>query len=115
MERCELEQRIKVLEEAMVMGSEQPIGNAEHDMSGNSSPSIILSHNPHVSPAASVSSTETINVLRVEIGRLRSRTQILEAALQTMREESISIQAAARQLVESGGKIETAAQGAVGG
>jgi DNA repair exonuclease SbcCD ATPase subunit len=113
-ERCELEQRIKVLEEAMVIGSGQPIENAEHDMSDNTPPSIILSHNPHLSPAPSTS-TETINVLRVEIGRLRSRTQILEAALQTMREESISIQAAARQLVESGGKIETAAQGAVGG
>jgi predicted nucleic acid-binding Zn-ribbon protein len=114
-ERCELEQRIKVLEEAMVTGSERPAGDAEHDMGTSPPPSIILSHNPHLSPAASTSSAETINVLRVEIGRLRSRTQTLETALQTMREESISIRAAARQLVESGGKIENVVQGAVGG
>ncbi|KAF2709499.1 hypothetical protein K504DRAFT_275981 [Pleomassaria siparia CBS 279.74] len=113
-ERSELEQRIKILEEAMVTGTERPAGEAGHDSSA-SPPSIILSHNPHLVSATPTSSAETINVLRVEIGRLRTRTQILEAALQTTREESISIQAAARQLVEFGGKIETAAHGAMGG
>lgn len=113
-ERCELEQRIKVLEEAMVTGYEEPTEDAEHNLGASSPPPNILSHNPHLSPAASTSSAETINVLRVEIGRLRSRTQILEAALQTMREESISIQVAARQLVESGGRIQIAARSAQG-
>lgn len=113
-ERSELEQRIKILEEAMVTGSERPAGDSGHHMNASPpAPSIILSHNPHLN--MNISSAATINVLRVEIGRLRSRTQTLEAALQTMREESISIQNAARQLVESGGRIENAAQGAVGG
>lgn len=116
-ERVELEQRIKVLEEAMVTGqtgSDRSATESSNALVGDSSPpSIILAHNPHLS--SSTSSTETINVLRAEIGRLRSRTQSLETALQAMKEESVSIQAAARQLVESGGKIEKAAQGTMRG
>lgn len=112
-ERAELQQRIKVLEEAMVTGSERATSDADHVQSTSPS-SITLGHTPGLLNASS-SSTETVNVLRAEIHRLRCRTQNLEVALQTMRNESISIQEAARKLVESGGKIEKAAQGAMGG
>jgi chromosome segregation ATPase len=113
-ERIELERRIKVLEEAMVTG--QPGAERSSDAApANPPPSITMVHNPHLSSSGSSSSTETINVLRAEIARLRARTQTLESALQAMREESLSIQTAARQLVESGGKIEQAAQGTMGG
>lgn len=104
-EKSELQQRIKVLEEAMMTGteSEQP---------GHSPPpSIVLAQTPGT---ASSSSTETINVLRAEIGRLRVRTQTLETALQAMKEEGRSIHEAAKKLLESGCKIEQAAQGALG-
>ena len=107
-EKGELEQRIRILEEAMVTGNEQPT-TAAHNISG-ASPSFSA-----VLPISSnSSSTETINVLRAEIARLRSRTQSLESALRTMKEESIRIQTAAQQLVESGGKIEEAWSGALG-
>ena len=114
-ERSELEQRIKILEEAMVTGTDRPATDEGHTSASSPPPSIVLAHNPGLRSSTSTSSAETINVLRVEIGRLRSRTQTLETALQTMKEESISIQAAARQLVESGGKIENAVQATVGG
>ncbi|KAF2823422.1 hypothetical protein CC86DRAFT_67297 [Ophiobolus disseminans] len=112
-ERCELEQRIRILEEAMVTGTEQNSSGAETrpgESPDVSSPVVL----PHNLATPSASQFETINVLRAEVGRLRSRTHTLEAALQTMRRESISIQAAARQLVESGGRLEGVAHGAVG-
>ena len=102
-ERTELEQRIRTLEEAMVTGTEHPAPTSD---AKNTSPV------PLVAPSSS--QAETINVLRAEVCRLRSRTQTLETALQTMRKESISIQNAAQQLAESGGKLETVAQSAVG-
>lgn len=98
-EKVELQRRIKVLEEAMVTGT------TSEGLDHNSTPSSILAH---TSTAVS-SSTETINVLRAEVGRLRMRTQTLEAALNTMREEGLSVQAAAKKLMESGGKIGHAA------
>jgi chromosome segregation ATPase len=111
-ERHELEQRIRVLEEAMVTGHEHASSETENPSSASPGiPSIILAHSPATS---NVSQTETINVLRAEVGRLRSRTQTLEAALHTMRRESISIQAAARQLVDSGSVLENVAQSTVG-
>ncbi|KAH7079063.1 hypothetical protein BKA63DRAFT_257551 [Paraphoma chrysanthemicola] len=111
-ERVELEQRIRTLEEAMVTGTENtPSETGNRSSASPVHPSTTLTHNP---AASSASQLETISVLRVEVGRLRSRTQTLETALQTMRRESISIQAAARELVESGGRIETVAEGAVG-
>ncbi|KAF1938633.1 hypothetical protein EJ02DRAFT_18268 [Clathrospora elynae] len=113
-ERTELEQRIRLLEEAMVTGMEQPTprSDAEQQASASSVPLHTgLAHTPSV-PISS--QAETINVLRAEVGRLRSRTQTLESAVHMMRRESISIQIAARQLVESGGKLEGVAQGAVG-
>lgn len=113
-ERTELEQRIRILEEAMVTGTEQPTPDAEpHATASPGTPSIVLVHNP--ATASSSSQAETINVLRAEVSRLRSRTQTLETALQSMRQESISIQLAARQLVESGSKLEDVAQKTVGG
>jgi hypothetical protein len=111
-ERGELEQRIRLLEEAMVTGAEdQPL---DEDQLATASPTVstmVLSHNP---ASSNPSQSETINVLRMEVGRLRSRTQTLETALQTMRRESIAIQVAARHLVDSSGKLESVAQGAVG-
>jgi FtsZ-binding cell division protein ZapB len=68
----------------------------------------------HDTATHSASQSETINLLRAEVTRLRSRTQNLETALQTMRTESISIQQAARQLMESGGRLEDVAQGLLG-
>ena len=112
-ERSELEGRIKLLEEAMMTGLEHTTPNTQHQTSDSPGP-IAMDSIPS-SIATSTSQTETVNVLRAEVGRLRSRTQTLETAVQTMRRESISIQAAARRLVESGGKLEDAAQGAVGG
>jgi len=104
-ERAELQQRIKVLEEAMVIGSDSQ--NPERSTSPPNA--VIVGLGP-----VNSSTTETINVLRAEISRLRIRTQTLESALQTMREESLSIQAAAKKLMESGGKIEQATKGALG-
>ncbi|KAF2000672.1 hypothetical protein P154DRAFT_192545 [Amniculicola lignicola CBS 123094] len=112
-ERAELEQRIRVLEEAMVTGPTIENTDTQMDTGSSPPPPIIQAHSPSI--GLSGSSTETINVLRTEIGRLRSLTLCLETALQTMKEESISIQAAARQLVHSGGKIEQTALGATGG
>jgi DNA repair exonuclease SbcCD ATPase subunit len=109
-ERSELEQRIRILEEAMVTGTEHTPSEAENpplDSPGTSS--VVLPHNP---AASSTSQFETINVLRTEVSRLRSRTQSLETALQTMRRESVSIQAVAKQLVESGARLEDVAHGA---
>jgi chromosome segregation ATPase len=106
-EKSDLEQRIRLLEEAMVTGgAEQTPSDAENASSASPGAPSRTS----VTPSASQS--ETINVLRTEVGRLRSRTQILETALQSMRQESVSIQAAARQLMQSGGKIEEAVQSA---
>jgi hypothetical protein len=102
-ERTELEQRISTLEEALVTGTEHPTPKSD---AKNASPVPLV--------ASSSSQAETINVLRAEVCRLRFRTQGLETALQTMQKESISIQTAAQQLAESGGKLEAMAQSAVG-
>jgi chromosome segregation ATPase len=112
-EKAELQQRIKVLEEAMVTGTQRPTPYTDEGAHSSSLP-IIQGHTEAPSPSSS-SSTETIKVLRAEIGRLRLRTQGLETALQTMREESVAIQDAAKSLMKSGGKIDNAAQGAMGG
>ncbi|KAL1612081.1 hypothetical protein SLS60_000304 [Paraconiothyrium brasiliense] len=101
-EKMELQQRIKTLEEAMVTGP-----NSEHpDQSPPSS--IVLAH---TSGTTNPSSAETINVLRAEIGRLRIRTQTLQTALRTMKEEGQSIQEAAKKLLESGSNMDRATQG----
>jgi chromosome segregation ATPase len=111
-ERTELEQRIRTLEEAMVIGTEDTTSETENPSSA--SPGAVSMVHSHKSVTPSASQSETITVLRTEVGRLRSRTHTLETALQNMRQESISIQAAARQLVESGGRLEDVAQDAVG-
>jgi chromosome segregation ATPase len=111
-ERCELESRIRVLEEAMVTGTENTPPEAENIASDTTMTSAMALTHPTSSSGSSQS--ETINVLRAEVSRLRARTQVLEAALQTMRHESISIQAAAKQLVESGARLENVAAGGVG-
>jgi DNA repair exonuclease SbcCD ATPase subunit len=107
LEKTDLEQRIRLLEEAMVTGTAEQT-TSDVDNVSSASPGAVSRSS--VTPSASLS--ETINVLRAEVGRLRSRTQMLETALQSMRLESVSIQAAARQLMESGVKIEEFVQGA---
>jgi predicted nucleic acid-binding Zn-ribbon protein len=102
-EKSELQQRIKVLEEAMVTGT-----NLEHP--DRSPPSTVL---PSNSGTPHPSSTETINVLRAEVGRLRIRTQTLETALHTMKEEGRAIQEAAKKLLESGCNMERATKDAL--
>ena len=132
-EKAELEQRIRVLEEAMVTGAERHPSSSMDESDSTSLGATVASSSSFavtvaaaggtanqnrnqfsssVSVVSAASATETINVLRTEISRLRSRTQVLETALRTMREESISIQAAAKQMVESGARIERAADGA---
>jgi uncharacterized tellurite resistance protein B-like protein len=111
-EKTEMEQRIRLLEEAMVTGAGQApseVENNPHASSGEHS----LVHPPR-STTPNAPQSETINVLRAEVGRLRSRNQTLETALQTMRRESTFIQTAARQLVESSGKLEGVAQDTLG-
>jgi hypothetical protein len=104
-EKAGLQQRITVLEEAMVTGA---IERDPPPPSTTMTPSVDQS-----TTALSSTSFETLNVLRNEIGRLRERTQTLEAALRTMREESVTIQEAAKQLLESGSKMEQATKGAL--
>jgi chromosome segregation ATPase len=111
-ERTELEQRIRLLEEAMVTGTAQASSEADDRPRASSAASSVMQS--HDTATHSASQSETINLLRAEVTRLRSRTQNLETALQTMRTESISIQQAARQLMESGGRLEDVAQGLLG-
>jgi chromosome segregation ATPase len=110
-EKMELEQRIRVLEEAMVTGDRHhaPTPSAEYRVNPNDTLAPIESPSSSYNPA-SASQTETINVLRAEISRLRSRTQTLESAVMTMRRESISIQTAARQLMDSSEKVKDVVQ-----
>jgi DNA repair exonuclease SbcCD ATPase subunit len=108
-EKADLEQRIRTLEEAMVTGTGRPSASLGHASLSASTGASHAATVPPSSLSSSSSSAETLNVLRAEIARLRSRTQTLESALHTMREESVSIQNAARQLVESSGKIEKVA------
>lgn len=107
-ERAELEQRIKILEEAMVTGSlEGPAMNsADVDIDTPSSSAKPYSRpenfNPHLAPfAVSIASSETINVLRAEVARLRKRTQDLEAALHKADQKWARVKACARQMLES--------------
>jgi chromosome segregation ATPase len=111
-ERTELEQRIRLLEEAMVTGTAQASSEADDRPRASLAASSVMQS--HDTATHSASQSETINLLRAEVTRLRSRTQNLETALQTMRTESISIQQAARQLMESGGRLEDVAQGLLG-
>lgn len=124
-EKAELEQRIRVLEEAMVTGDQFMTSELQphHIHTGPSSPSPpqrqtdpLLSNNSYMNSASSSSSSqiETINVLRGEVSRLRAKTQILESAVRTMQRESISIQTAARQLVDSSERVKDAAMGVMG-
>ena len=111
-EKSELKQRIQLLEEAMVTGLNRPMPSAEQQSPASPTPQpVILAQ--HLA-ASSPSEAETIKVLRAEVSRLQSRTQTVETALRTMQRESVSIQAAARQLLASGDKLEKAAQNIVG-
>lgn len=115
-ERTELEQRIRVLEEAMVTGDQHhvtPTPGSEHHATPIYPP-VPGESTPQNHAPSSSSQTETINVLRTEINRLRSRTQTLESAVKTMRRESVSIQTAARQLVDSSERVKDAARDIVG-
>jgi chromosome segregation ATPase len=101
-ERCKLQQRIELLEEIVATGTEESSRETESfTVAGPSSTSV-----PPFPSTSDMAHAATINVLRAEVGHLRTRTQSLETALHTMRRESASIQAAARQIVESGGILE---------
>jgi predicted nuclease with TOPRIM domain len=111
-EKTELEQRIRLLEEAMVTGTAQAPSTFESPSCASpGTSSVVHAHEPTTSSA---SQSETINLLRAEVTRLRSRTQTLETALQTMRRESISIQTVARELAESSGRLEDVAKDILG-
>jgi DNA repair exonuclease SbcCD ATPase subunit len=109
-EKARLEQRVRLLEEAMVNGAQKstPIAVAGQQPITNSGLS------PIGSTTSLSSQTETISVLCAEIDRLRSRTCALESTVQNMRYESLSIQTAARQILESGGKMGDIARDVVG-
>jgi predicted nucleic acid-binding Zn-ribbon protein len=106
-ERTELEQRIHLLEEAMVTGTAQ----APSSCASPGASSVVHTHETTMSSASQL---EIINLLRTEVTRLRSRTQTLESALQTIRREGISIRTAAQKLVESSGRLESIAQDTLG-
>lgn len=111
-EKIKLEHRISLLEQAMVVGPAHAHPNTEvQAATGSSQRAVSVSARILHSPESS--QTETIILLRAEVGRLRTRTQTLETALQNMRRESISIQTAARQLVETGGRLDSIMQDAV--
>ncbi|KAH7563435.1 hypothetical protein BM1_00482 [Bipolaris maydis] len=115
-ERMELEQRIRVLEEAMVTGDQHHVTltpGSEHHATSNYSP-VPGESTPQNHAPSSSSQTETVNVLRAEINRLRSRTQTLESAVRTMQRESKSIQTAAQQLVDSSERVKDAARDIIG-
>lgn len=107
-EKIELQQRIKILEEAMVTGTDGQEGSRNSPV-----PSIILAH---VSGQASSSSSaaETISVLRAEVARLRIRCQTLETSLRTTKEESEGIQEAVKKVMEACSKMDAATERAVG-
>jgi predicted nuclease with TOPRIM domain len=104
-EKAGLEQRIRLLEEAMVTGSEKPISTSDAEQQPGITRGPLPVGSTHTVGASNSSQIETINVLRAEVSRLRSRTKTLEAAVQTMRCESLSIQTAARQILESSGNM----------
>ncbi|KAF2488323.1 hypothetical protein BU16DRAFT_230923 [Lophium mytilinum] len=112
-EKAELEGRIKMLEEAMVVGTERPGPGEAVQSQPSSSSDVPMASLGQMPP--SVSSAETVAVLRAEIGRLRARTQSLETALQAMRDESVSIQTAAQTIVAAGGKMKEAIDTGLGG
>jgi len=114
-EKAELEQRIRLLEEAMVTGTQKPTSSAVAEQQSGITPSPSPLGSTHSMPTSISSQAETINVLRAEVSRLRSRTHVLESTVQNMRCESLSIQTAARQILESGGKMGDIAQDVVGG
>lgn len=100
-ERAELQQRIRVLEEAMVTGPDP-----QQDSSHPSSITGARTATAGDTFATSSSATETLNVLRNEVGRLRLRSTTLETALRTIREETVNIQETAKTLARSGAKLE---------
>jgi hypothetical protein len=108
-ERSGLEHRIRVLEEAVMTGGTEhptPTPDKEQQLSG----SPVSAPGSAASPS---SQAELIYVLRAEVGRLRSRTQLLKTALRDMRKEGVLIQTAVRQLSESGGRLEAVVQSTV--
>ncbi len=107
-ERKELENRIQVLEEAMVKGAHDPTPTAEDPVQANLDLSSTVP--AHDAPLSTSSQAETIQMLRTEVSRLRSRTQTVESALESMQLEGVSIQAAARQMLASGDKLEKTAK-----
>ncbi|RYN81949.1 hypothetical protein AA0117_g2350 [Alternaria alternata] len=114
LEKARLEQRIRLLEEAMVAGTPKPTPTvvAEQQPGINSVPSSVDSTDTMNTTIPS--QTEIINVLRSEISRLRSRTHTLESTVQNMRRESFSIQTVARKILDSGDKIGNIAKEVVG-
>jgi DNA repair exonuclease SbcCD ATPase subunit len=114
LEKAGLEQRIRLLEEAMVAGTPKPTPTvvAEQQPGINSVPSSVDSTDTMNTTIPS--QTEIINVLRSEISRLRSRTHTLESTVQNMRRESFSIQTVARKILDSGDKIGNIAKEVVG-
>ncbi|KAL1796577.1 hypothetical protein ACET3X_005117 [Alternaria dauci] len=114
LEKAGLEQRIRLLEEAMVAGTPTPTSTAGTEQQPGTT--LVPSSGDSTDTGNTIipSQTEIINVLRSEISRLRTRTHTLESTVQNMRRESFSIHTAARKILDAGDKMGNIAQEVVG-
>lgn len=100
-EKEQLEERLKTLEEAMVVG----LGDPQRQYEGESSPALLSLETADVSHPEGLVQTsivsETVAVLRSEIARLRNRNRSLECAIISMKDENDSVREAANQILES--------------
>lgn len=114
-EKEELQNRIKILEEAMVTGMMPELDAEAHtrepgdSAASESQDEEMLDRQQSSAQPISASSRHahhTIKLLRAEIVKLRTRTQSLESALQVMKEEGLSMQAAAQAIANSGKRAQ---------
>ncbi|KAL5119485.1 hypothetical protein ACEQ8H_002550 [Pleosporales sp. CAS-2024a] len=110
-EKSDLEHRIRVLQEAMVTGTRRALLLEADQNTGATSPggaSVVVP--PSVSTCEKTMDDDGGGA---EVARLRTQIQRLETSLQAMRRESMSVQAAARQLILSSGRMEECARDAL--
>lgn len=69
---------------------------------------------PDQAATSAAASGQVIAALRVEVARLRSRTQSLESAIRSIRDQGASMEEAARAAAEAGKRMREAAREAVG-
>lgn len=105
-EKDELQERIKILEEAMMSGL-MPQALMEKMPRGDPGSSETNRHTPDTQSSTNALHIEhTISLLRSEIVKLRSKTQALEVSLRAVKEENASVQAAAQAIEKSGKRVQ---------